>query len=158
MPFGITRTNAYAGLASALLLRDDYEKGLIAKGLPNYIEAGGFELPLIFQDKIFVGTDIKNNGPDLDWPGHPQHTGTLWYAHTYEVNQDGGSGRWDLGLNTADPSRSLRHPRILRRHHAGQRHGVPERHRPGAPVSPAPAERLQRPVPQPPALYRQQNP
>ncbi|MCX5883561.1 MAG: multicopper oxidase domain-containing protein, partial [Deltaproteobacteria bacterium] len=53
---GTTRLNAYAGLATALLVRDGFEADLIKyNGLPNYIEAGGNEIPLVFQDKIFVG-------------------------------------------------------------------------------------------------------
>ena len=54
---GITRINAYAGIASGLLLRDGFELSLIApNGLPNYIEAGGNEIPLIVQDKVFVSS------------------------------------------------------------------------------------------------------
>ena len=97
--YGITRLNAYAGLASALLLRDSFEAGLIPQGLPNYIEAGGNEIPLIFQDKIFVGPDIKTKDPLWSSLVQPAATkpGSLWYAHTYEPNQTDGSGRWDLG-------------------------------------------------------------
>ncbi len=106
---GITRLNAYAGLASAMLIRDSFEAGLINKGLPNYIEAGGNEIPLVFQDKIFVGTDI--NSKDPQWSSMVQKAaikpGSLWYAHTYEPNQPDGTGRWDLGsggLPLPDPS------------------------------------------------------
>ena len=99
--WGITRTNAYAGVASALLIRDNFENGLISKGLPDYIERGGFEIPLIFQDKIFVGPDITTADPT--WTG-PTALGSLWYAHTYEANQSNGTGRWDLGpILTAYP-------------------------------------------------------
>jgi len=99
--WGITRTNAYAGVASALLIRDDFENGLISEGLPNYIERGGFEIPLIFQDKIFVGPNITS--VDSTWTG-PSAPGSLWYAHTYEANQANGTGRWDLGpILTAYP-------------------------------------------------------
>jgi spore coat protein A len=107
--YGITRLNAYAGLASALILRDSYEAGLIPKGLPNYIEAGGNEIPLVFQDKIFVGPDIKTKDPL--WSSLVQSCatkpGSLWYAHTYEANNAAGTGRWDLGdggLPLPDPS------------------------------------------------------
>src|SRR5512147_1726630 len=55
---GITRLNAYAGIATGCLIRDNFEASLVDLGLPNYIEAGGFELPLVFQDKIFVDQDI----------------------------------------------------------------------------------------------------
>ena len=61
--FGITRINAYAGIASGILLRDNFEANLINAGLPNFIEAGGNELPLVVQDKIFVGPDINQKDP-----------------------------------------------------------------------------------------------
>jgi spore coat protein A, manganese oxidase len=97
--YGITRLNAYAGIASGLLLRDTFEAGLINKGLPNYIEAGGNEIPLVVQDKIFVGNNIATADPG--WSSMVQKAatgpGSLWYAHTYEPNQLDGTGRWDLG-------------------------------------------------------------
>ena len=107
--YGITRINAYAGIASALLIRDTFEANLINLGLPNYIEAGGNEIPLVIQDKIFVGPDIKSKDPL--WSSIVQKAatrpGSLWYAHTYEANQANGTGRWDLapnGLPLPDPS------------------------------------------------------
>ncbi len=60
---GITRLNAYAGIASGMLIRDSFEANLINQGLPNYIEAGGNEIPLVIQDKIFVGPDISQQDP-----------------------------------------------------------------------------------------------
>jgi FtsP/CotA-like multicopper oxidase with cupredoxin domain len=96
---GITRTNAYAGLATALLIRDKFEKGLVAQGLPNYVELGGNEIPLVFQDKIFVGPDTINQDPlwtSINLKPVTRKTGSLWYAHTYEANQYTGTGRWDL--------------------------------------------------------------
>ncbi len=105
---GITRLNAYAGIASGVLIRDTFEAGLINQGLPNYIEAGGNEIPLVIQDKIFVGPDISSKDPT--WSGIVQtaatRPGSLWYAHTYEPNQH-GTGRWELapgGLPLPDPS------------------------------------------------------
>jgi spore coat protein A, manganese oxidase len=86
--FGITRINAYAGVASALIIRDAFEKNLVtAHGLPDYIEAGGLELPIIIQDKVFV-----NNATiltlDPSWPtvapARVQTNGSLWYAHVYD--------------------------------------------------------------------------
>ncbi len=50
---GITRLNAYAGLASALIIRDDFEASLRRLGLPDFVENGGRELPLVIQDKLF---------------------------------------------------------------------------------------------------------
>jgi spore coat protein A len=110
---GITRLNAYAGIASGCLLRDTFEANLVDQGLPNYIEAGGNELPLVVQDKIFVGTNINDpvSGDPL-WSSLVQKAatrpGSLWYAHTYEPNNTTtGTGRWDLalgGLPLPDPS------------------------------------------------------
>jgi spore coat protein A, manganese oxidase len=95
---GITRLNAYAGLASGLLIRDDFEGNLRNQGLPNYIELGGNELPLVIQDKIFVGPNIKSADPtwfDINLQKVTRNPGSLWYAHVYEPNP---GGRWDLGL------------------------------------------------------------
>ena len=93
--FGITRVNAYAGIASAFVIRDNFERGLVGLGLPDFIEKGGREIPLVFQDKVFVNKDsIK--GLDPTWPG-PKDTGSLWYAHTYEPD------RWELGPHTKFP-------------------------------------------------------
>jgi spore coat protein A len=106
---GITRVNAYAGIASGMLIRDDFEASLINRGLPNYIEAGGNELPIVIQDKIFVGKGIRQADPLWSSMVSPLATrpGSLWYAHTYEPNQANGTGRWDLGqggLPLPDPS------------------------------------------------------
>jgi spore coat protein A len=86
--WGITRLNAYAGIASALLLRDAFEMNLKNQGLPEFIEnsvLGGTpirELPIVVQDKIFVGPDISTIDPT--WPG-PSGSGSLWYAHQYDT-------------------------------------------------------------------------
>jgi spore coat protein A len=90
--FGTTRINAYAGLASACILRDNFERSLVGpspgRGLPPFIETsvlGGtvvLELPVIVQDKIFVNSD-NILALDPTWPG-PISTGSLWYAHVYE--------------------------------------------------------------------------
>jgi spore coat protein A len=60
---GITRLNAYAGIASAYVLRDDAENALIASGaIPVR------EIPLVIQDKIF---DVN---------------GSLWYPSEYDTD------------------------------------------------------------------------
>jgi spore coat protein A len=87
--FGITRLNAYAGIATALLIRDDFEGGLRSSGLPDYIENGGRELPIVVQDKIFVGDNIKLTDPT--WTG-PTAPGSLWYAHVYDTTRYGKLG------------------------------------------------------------------
>ncbi|HEY6912621.1 MAG TPA: multicopper oxidase domain-containing protein, partial [Myxococcales bacterium] len=92
--WGITRTNAYAGIASAYVLRDAFEGNLRNQGLPDFIENGGRELPIIVQDKIFVGKDIATADPT--WTG-PKAPGSLWYAHVYDTARYGKVGPAPLG-------------------------------------------------------------
>ena len=89
---GITRLNAYSGLASAYIIRDNFESGLRAFGLPDFIENGGREIPIIIQDKIFV--DQNTIGNDTTWTGLTS-TGSLWYPHTYD--------RWDSAPGSTPP-------------------------------------------------------
>jgi len=96
---GLTRLNAYAGIASGLIITDDFEAGLVSAGLlPDLIG-----IPLIIQDKSFVATNIFHQDRSWKW-GDP---GDLWYPHDYEVNVRSGGvpnpkGRWDWGP-TVDP-------------------------------------------------------
>ncbi len=79
----ITRLNAYAGIATGYVLRDPFENNLIARGvLPSL--ATGAEIPIIFQDKTFVGADIGAQDPDWLTLGTPSTPGSLWYPHIYE--------------------------------------------------------------------------
>ncbi len=87
--FGITRLNAYAGIASAYIIRDAFEADLRSRGLPDYIENGGREIPIVIQDKIFVDKSTIDD-QDPTWPGSKE-TGTLWYPHVYEGD------RWAIG-------------------------------------------------------------
>jgi spore coat protein A, manganese oxidase len=84
----LTRLNAYAGIATAYIIRDDFEANLRNRGLPDFVENGGREIPIVIQDKIFVGPNIAIKDPT--WPG-PREVGSLWYPHTYETD------RWELG-------------------------------------------------------------
>jgi FtsP/CotA-like multicopper oxidase with cupredoxin domain len=53
------RTNAYAGIASALLIIDDFEIGLVNSGLlPDLVGT-----PLVIQDKTFVPENIQAQDP-----------------------------------------------------------------------------------------------
>jgi spore coat protein A, manganese oxidase len=84
--YGITRINAYAGIASGYVIYDDYELGLVAtNNLPGPLDPRTFYL--VFQDKIFVDGDPNSPGfigtIDPTWPG-PTTTGSLWYAHVYD--------------------------------------------------------------------------
>ncbi len=84
---GITRLNAYAGIASAYVIYDDYET-LTLGGAP-------WSLPgpldprtkyLVFQDKIFVDTAAAMASKDPTWSTVMPNSrpGDLWYAHVYE--------------------------------------------------------------------------
>lgn len=100
---GLTRLNAYAGIASAYIITDDFEASLVSQGLlPDLVG-----IPLIVQDKNFVASDIATQDPTWKW-GDP---GDLWYPHEYEKNVLAGNipnpkGRWDWGP-TVDPPGSI---------------------------------------------------
>ena len=98
---GITRLNAYAGIASGYIITDDFEAGLVNSGLlPDLVG-----IPLIIQDKSFVPDDICEQDPSWHW-GEP---GDLWYPHKYEANILSGGvanpkGRWDWGPTVTPPA------------------------------------------------------
>jgi spore coat protein A len=81
--YGLTRINAYAGIASAYLITDSAETQLINSGvLPNF---PGYPLgiPLVVQDKTFW----DGGGHDPGYAGvtpTPASAGSLWYPHVYE--------------------------------------------------------------------------
>jgi len=100
---GITRTNAYSGIASAVVLVDDFEISLVSEGLlPDLVG-----IPLIIQDKSFVPENILEQDPTWEW-GKP---GNLWYPHVYEPNIYSGGipnpkGRWDWGPTVTPPAQN----------------------------------------------------
>ncbi len=102
---GITRLNAYAGVASAYIITDDFETGLINSGLlPSLVG-----IPLIIQDKSFVPNNILTQDPTWKW-GEP---GDLWYPHRYEVDEflngkDNPKGRWDWGPSSEPPAQGTK--------------------------------------------------
>jgi spore coat protein A len=96
----ITRLNAYAGIASAYIIRDHFESNLRTMGLPDFVENGGYEIPIVIQDKIFVGTNIATSDPT--WTGLTS-MGSLWYPHTYEPDRWEVDEQHPLGL-PPDPS------------------------------------------------------
>ncbi len=107
---GITRTNAYAGIASALIIVDDFEIGLVNSGLlPDLVG-----IPLVIQDKTFVSESILAADPSWQW-GSP---GDLWYPHVYAPNvlppfppgTTNSKGKWDYGATVNPPSRNLTGP------------------------------------------------
>ena len=75
---GITRTNAYAGIASALIITDAFETFLLDQGLlPDLVG-----IPLVIQDKTFVASNILTQDPTWKWGKESD----LWYPHEYEFN------------------------------------------------------------------------
>ncbi len=87
--FGITRTNAYSGIASGFVIYDDYELDLIAKhNLPGPLDPR--TVYLVFQDKMFVPINIDTLDPTWTKIMPNTRTGDLWYAHQYEP------ARWDV--------------------------------------------------------------
>jgi len=93
---GITRLNAYAGIASAYIIRDPVETQLIdSKIIPSN------EIPLVIQDKTFVSQAEVDKG--YKWG----KVGELWYPFQYEEGSS-ETGRWDygpdLGQDISDPN------------------------------------------------------
>ena len=97
----LTRLNAYAGIASAYIIRDSFEANLRNLGLPDFVENGGREIPIVIQDKIFVGSNILDKDPS--WPG-PTGVGSLWYPHTYETD------RWQLASSSGLATKPFGYP------------------------------------------------
>jgi spore coat protein A len=54
------------------------------QGLPGYIENGGNEIPLVIQDKIFVGPNINLIDPTWSAVSSATTPGSLWYPHVYD--------------------------------------------------------------------------
>lgn len=112
---GITRTNAYAGIASALIITDDFEASLIAQGLLPDIPGFHLGIPLVIQDKSFVPANILVQDPKWIWGKESD----LWYPHIYEgetarnfvpdfstfppLAPNNGTARWSYGP-TVSPS------------------------------------------------------
>ena len=105
---GHHRINAYAGIASGFIIRDPFEANLVGQGLPNFIELGGKEIPLVIQDKVFVGPNIAITDPTWSAVSSATTPGSLWYAHVYERNRWRAAGNLAGGgannLTPPDPS------------------------------------------------------
>jgi len=81
--YGLTRLNAYAGIASAYVIFDDYELDLVAKHyLPGPLDPR--TVYLVFQDKIFVSKDTATKDPSWQKVMPASRPGDLWYAHVYD--------------------------------------------------------------------------
>jgi spore coat protein A, manganese oxidase len=81
--FGITRINAYAGVASGYLIIDPTQDALLGNKLPPLTST----IPLIFQDKVFVNPATIGT-TDPTWASvarsDVQSLGSLWYEHVYD--------------------------------------------------------------------------
>jgi spore coat protein A len=108
---GITRLNAYAGIASAYIITDDFESYLLNKKLlPDLVG-----VPLVVQDKTFwdPASDPKYN---TAVPG--AQAGDLWYPWEYEANvllpfppgTNNPKGRWDYGATVVPTSTGIMTP------------------------------------------------
>lgn len=85
---GLTRLNAYAGIASAYVIYDDYELSLVANNyLPGPLDPR--TIYLIFQDKIFVGANTVLEDPTWFDAVSGSQEGDLWYAHKYDMDRYG---------------------------------------------------------------------
>jgi spore coat protein A, manganese oxidase len=95
---GITRLNAYAGLATGYVLTDAIEQNLVSLG---FLPAPAQTIYLVLQDKGF------------------KEDGSLWYPYEYEENPPygGTSGRVDWsGPPASDPAvdlNTLEHPSLV---------------------------------------------
>jgi spore coat protein A len=81
---GITRLNAYAGIASGYVIYDDYELALA--GAPSNVP-GPLDprtLYMVFQDKVFVSKMIQKLDPTWMKLVPASKPGDLWYAHIYD--------------------------------------------------------------------------
>jgi len=80
---GITRTNAYAGLATGYVCLDMAQETAAGTTIPPITSL----IPLVYQDKIFVNPATIAVG-DPTWPTvappRVQTSGSLWYAHIYD--------------------------------------------------------------------------
>jgi spore coat protein A len=94
---GITRLNAYAGIATGYVIYDDYELSLVKYGLPGPLDPR--TLYMVFQDKSFVTDQTALDDPN--WYNLMPHSrpGDLWYAHAYDP-----ADLWEGSPEPAEPS------------------------------------------------------
>jgi spore coat protein A len=108
--YGLTRLNAYAGLASAFLIADDAEAQMIKDGLIPDVPGYALGIPLVIQDKSFLDGTM-----DSSYPVSGARPGDLWYPHVYAgppipdmklPATCGRTGRWKIS-GGRPPSPSL---------------------------------------------------
>ena len=102
---GITRLNAYAGIASGLLIRDNFEAGLIGtRACPTTSRPAATSSRSSSRTRSSSGR-TSASGPDWiqTWPGVTTAPGSLWYAHDLRYRPAGTLGG-PGGLPLPDPS------------------------------------------------------
>lgn len=100
--FGLTRLNAYAGIATGYVIYDDYELSLVKNSsLPGPLDTR--TVYLVFQDKIFVSADTAIADPTWYDFMPNSRPGDLWYAHVYDTAMFGPLGPAPFGP-PPDPS------------------------------------------------------
>lgn len=111
--YGLTRTNAYAGIATAYLITDDAESQLISSGILPDVDGYPLGIPLVIQDKTFWDGEDGHDPGYGEVPPAGAKQGSLWYPHTYEgpplapqslpPTCGMGTGRWDSQGGTPPP-------------------------------------------------------
>jgi spore coat protein A len=100
---GITRLNAYAGIASAYIITDDFESYLLSRNpklLPDLVG-----IPLVIQDKTFWDTP---NDPHYKKQVPGVKPGDLWYPWEYEKDSlPKGKGRVEYGPDAVPPATGI---------------------------------------------------
>jgi spore coat protein A len=105
--YGVTRLNAYAGLASAYIITDDAESEMIKSGILPEIPDYPLGIPLIIQDKSFFDPDV-----DSAYPVTGARKGDIWYPYAYHNTpvppmklpaQCGKVGRWKVSGGMPPP-------------------------------------------------------
>jgi len=86
--YGITRTNAYAGLATGYVCIDPAQEAVLGNTVPtcNLTNLGAL-IPLVWQDKKFVNAaTIAAQDPTWSMVARldVQTTGSMWYNHIYD--------------------------------------------------------------------------
>jgi spore coat protein A len=104
--FGITRTNAYAGVASGYVLIGPADGALIANGIPGAADLyhptsspNGGTIYMVFQDKIF----FPNSTVPLGYPVVNIGPGDLFYPYIYDLALFGALGVPSFGQNLMSP-------------------------------------------------------
>jgi spore coat protein A len=95
--WGITRTNAYAGIASGYVITDPVAEAAFEAANPS-VPSATSAIYLIFQDKIFIGP----TGPPANY-GANAGPGDLFYANTYDQALFGPPGTPSFGGSLLTP-------------------------------------------------------